>query len=411
MTALMLPLLVGFLGLAMDVGMWQMQKHRLQGAADQAAYSLAVAKAADATAQQARGEANSVLGRLGYVHGTGGVSINIQNPPTIGSFAGDTEAWEVRISRPQNLYFSSVFLDTAPTVVARAVAKAGGSPGWGCILSLSPSAANATSFTNNADAAAGCDVYTNSSAANALQCDNNCDIYGNTYTVGGNSVTNHGTLHGETNETGVDIAANPYSVLPVPTAASLTCTSTTAITAKSPSPSTIGPGVYCGGIDIAANKTLTMTPGVYYIKTKFNMAGNSTLNATGGVTIIILGDLCIGTGACAKEKGIGNNVTINLEAPTSGTYAGVALYMVGTGSSLKLQEFSNNVDLNVQGVIYAPHHKLSFHNNAQFSSGLCAQVVASVVSFENNADMGTECADTGVRQIGGDTSTETVMVE
>jgi len=411
MTAMTLPLLIGFMGLAMDVGVWQMNKHRLQGAADQAAYSVAIAKSKQANVTQARTEATALLARLGYVNGANGITVDIRNPPTAGAYTGDTDAWQVSISRPQTLYFSKLFLNSGPLVVARAVARAGGTPGWGCILSLHPTAAGANSFTNNADTAAGCDVYTNSSSASALQCDNNCDIFGNTYTVGGNAVTNHGTLHGDINDTGVSAATNPYAGLPVPTAASLTCTSTTAITAKSPSPSTISPGVYCGGIDVAANKTLTMTPGTYYIKTKFNMAGNSTLNATGGVTIILLGDLCLGTGACIKEKGLGNNVTINLTAPTTGTYAGIAMYMVGTGTTTVLQEFSNNVDLNIQGVLYAPHHKFSFHNNAQFNNTLCAQVVSAMVSFENNADMGANCDNTGVQRIGGTDAGPTEMVE
>ena len=256
----------------------------------------------------------------------------------------------------------------------------------------------------------GCDVYTNSSHTRALQCENNCDIYGNTYTVGNSYVTNHGTLHGAQNETGTSPVADPYAGLPVPST-SMACTSNTVITAKTSATSSITPGVYCAGIDVASNKTLTMAPGTYYIKAKFNMAGNSTLNAY-GVTIVLLGDLCVGTGTCVKEKGLGNNVTVNLEAPTEGVYAGVALYAVGTGTTIKMQEFSNNVDLNVVGAFYAPHHKFAFHNNAQFNPAMCAQVVAKVVVFENNADMGVDCDGTGVKQIQGQHgNSHTSMVE
>ena len=41
--ALMLPVLIGFVGLAVDVGLWQVNKRAIQGAADRAAYAAAIA--------------------------------------------------------------------------------------------------------------------------------------------------------------------------------------------------------------------------------------------------------------------------------------------------------------------------------------------------------------------------------
>lgn len=396
--ALMLPILIGFVGLAIDVGAWQAEKRNMQGAVDRAAYSAATAAVGGATKSQAIVEAKAEMASAGYSDGLGGVAITVNNPASAGSFASDPTSWEVIATKPQSLYFSAIFLSQAPSVSVRAVAVKGSKPSPGCILTLDPAASYATTFTNNAQVTdPACAVYTNSSSANALLCDNNCSIASDTYTVGGNLVTNHGTLAGKTNATGVPITPDPYASVPVPSSASLPCTYTSTVTIKSNQ--VINPGVYCGGINVNANNVLTLNPGTYYIKKFFNMGGNSVLQATDGVTLVLLDDACLGDGTCKKEKGLGNNITVNLTAPTSGTYAGIAIYAQGIKDTY--QEFNNNAALNIQGAIYAPGDSLNFHNNALFNSNMCAQIVAGRVYFENNATMGTDCANTGVNTIVG----------
>ena len=407
---LILPILIAALGLAIDVGMWQLEQRRIQSAADNAAYAAALAAAAGATSNDATTEATAFLATLGYIDGSNGITARISNPATTGNHSADPDSWEVHLTSAQPLYFASFFLADEPRIAARAVALGGSSdPSPFCILTLDSSGSGATTFTNNAVVPnANCNIYTNSSHLAALSCDNNCDIAGNTYTVGGNRVTNNGSLSGEVNQTGVSAAVDPYRDLPVPDPSTLACTRTTILNVSSNQ--TILPGVYCGGINVISNKTLTMSAGTYYVKTKFNMAGNSVLQATGGVTIVLLNDVCLGSGECRREKGIGNNVTINLTAPTTGDYAGIALLTQGTRNTY--QEFSNNVHLNIEGTIYAPGDSFYFHNNADFNSSLCAQLVAFRVNFENNASMGTNCETTGVRNIeNGDSSQQARLVE
>lgn len=408
--ALLLPILIGMLGLAIDAGMWQIDQRRLQGAADRAAYAAAVAAADGSTDAEATDEGLAILAQLGYPNGVSGLVSAINNPATGGNYSTDSMSWEVELSHTHQMYFASIFLSDAPTISARAVAVGGSSdPSPFCILTLDPSAAGATTFTNNARLVNdNCNVYTNSSHAAALLCDNNCDIAANTYTVGDTRVVNNGSLSGTINQTGVSPATDPYASLPVPSSATLNCTRSTLLTVNSNQ--TISPGVYCGGLKVNANKTLTMQPGTYYFRSKFDLSGNSTLNATGGVTIVLLDDLCLGNGGCRKEAGVGNNVTINLNAPTSGTYAGIALYAQGTTNTY--QEFSNNVTLNIQGAIYAPGDRFYFHNNADFNPARCAQIVAFRVFFENNASIGTNCESAGTLEItNGATGQSAHMVE
>lgn len=396
--ALMLPVLIGFVGLAVDVGLWQVNKRAIQGAADRAAYAAAIAAFNSASKTQATTEAKSTMASAGFVQGTAGVSITVNNPASSGSFATDPSSWEVIATAPQQTYFSSLFLGTGPTVSVRAVATKGTVSNGGCILTLNGSASGATLFTNNAKVVDDqCSIYTNSASSSALQCTNNCSIASDTFTVGGFSVANNGSLAGKTNKTAMAATPDPYASRTVPSSSGMTCTQTAKLSVNANM--TINPGVYCGGIDVAANNTLTMNAGTYYVKKLFNFGGNSKLEATSGVTIVLLDDACLGDGTCKKEKGIGNNVTLNITAPTTGTYKGIALYAQGTKNTR--QEFSNNVYLNIQGALYAPGDTFYFNNNATFDNTLCAQVVSNQVVFENNATMGTECDTAGVEKIGG----------
>ncbi|MEQ1499540.1 MAG: pilus assembly protein TadG-related protein [Novosphingobium sp.] len=407
--ALMLPLMVGFVGLAIDVGVWQVEKRAIQGAADRAAYSAATSALAGASKAQATTEGKATMASAGFAHGAASVNVTVNNPASTGTYSTDPTSWEVIVSKPQRLYFAGIFLSSAPSVSVRAVAVKGKTASPGCILSLDGSAAGATTFTNNAQVPNDkCAVYTNSASGSALLCSNNCNITSDTYTVGGNSVGGNSSLSGAINKTGIGAAPDPYASVPVPSSASMTCTATALLNIASST--TINPGVFCGGIAVGAGKVLTMSPGTYYIKKKFNMGSASTLNATGGVTIVLLDDACLGDGTCIKEKGLLDNITINLTAPTTGTFAGIALYAQGT--TMTRQEFSNNVALNIQGALYAPGDLFSFHNNSLFSNAKCAQVIGRRVNFENNATMGSNCDNTGVKQIvgpgGGPTKTKLV---
>jgi Flp pilus assembly protein TadG len=93
--ALMMPLLIGFSGLAMDVGVWQVNKRNLQGAADQAAFAAAIAASKGATTDQARMQAKAVMAEHGYLDGAEGLTLTISNPPTAGHFSGQSGYCEV----------------------------------------------------------------------------------------------------------------------------------------------------------------------------------------------------------------------------------------------------------------------------------------------------------------------------
>ena len=122
MTGLLATALMGFAGLAVDVGIWEMNLRNAQGAADLAAYSAAIGanKGADTTI-----EAKGVAASMGFIDGDSGVTVTVRHPPISGPHAGDSAAYEIIVQKPQQLYLAQLFLPKAPTVRGRAVARAG----------------------------------------------------------------------------------------------------------------------------------------------------------------------------------------------------------------------------------------------------------------------------------------------
>ena len=123
-TAGMAVVLMGFMGLGIDVGMLYRHKCVMQTAADAGALgggseiyrgqaSLITSSALAATAEN------------GYVHGTEGVTVTVNHPPLGGFYAGDTDAVEVLIAQPSPTYFMRLFGWTSVGILARAVAWAG----------------------------------------------------------------------------------------------------------------------------------------------------------------------------------------------------------------------------------------------------------------------------------------------
>src|SRR5262249_14536615 len=140
---LLAPAMVGFVGIGSEVGLWLYTRQTMQGAADSAALGAANAVATGYSGQK-RSEAIAVAARYGFVNGTNGTTITVNQPPTSGNFTATANAVEVIVRRPQPRIFSALFLRSNVSIAARAVARAGHS-GDACVLALDPTARGAIS--------------------------------------------------------------------------------------------------------------------------------------------------------------------------------------------------------------------------------------------------------------------------
>ena len=111
LAALALTAIAGFVGLGIDVSYWLTEQRNLQGVADQAAFSAAIAGSSD----PATGETNArgIAAQFGYIDGQKSVRLAVNTPPAQGAYASASYsniAWEVTISEVQPTFFTQIFM-------------------------------------------------------------------------------------------------------------------------------------------------------------------------------------------------------------------------------------------------------------------------------------------------------------
>jgi Flp pilus assembly protein TadG len=379
--AIMLPVLIGFSALAIDVGLWSFKSRQAQGAADQAAFSAAIAGNVGGNAVT---EARAITASMGFTHGAGGVTVDVVNPPATGAFAGSTTHWQVTVTQPQSLGLAALFTATAPTVVSRAVAGSGG--GGSCVIGLATSG-TAITFTNNSQLRQSeCGVYSNGNIS--IGNSNNVLIDADLYSAGTISQGNNAVVTG-TQSTGEPIFTNPYAGVTAPAA-------TGACIPQVVNGGNLLPGRYCNGFTLgnsSPNKTVNLAPGIYYIGQRFNVGQNFTFRGT-GVTLVF------DVPNPSTNVSIGNGNIFDIIAPTSGPLSGIA-FMSTTATNPSTFTFGNNNIISVQGAFYFPNSTLVMNNN--LDSSRCTQLVALRVTLSNNATMRASCPGSGIRGLGGGT--------
>ncbi|MEE8507200.1 MAG: pilus assembly protein TadG-related protein [Kiloniellales bacterium] len=161
-TAILIPVLLGFAGMSVDIGYWYANARLAQSAADSAAIagSLEVVRSGGNEAQiTAAALAQAV--NSGFSPGYGDtVTVNI--PPLSGPNAGRADFVEVVIVGSLNTFFSWIVFDEEPRVAARAVAKAGNTDT--CVWALNPSISGAVNVSGSAEVELSCSVFVNSSS-------------------------------------------------------------------------------------------------------------------------------------------------------------------------------------------------------------------------------------------------------
>jgi hypothetical protein len=220
----------------------------------------------------------------------------------------------------------------------------------------------------------------------ALNC-NGCTITGPTTVVGGDTVSNNGQLNGSPNRTYASAIADPY-------AATLTHAFLTARMSPQPCASPVlgsqtysGNCVKSGDLTFTGPGTIDLLPRTYWITDGGNLvlnglAGNIALTCRAcspgreGVTIIFTQGAA-GTIGTLLESG---NVTINLNAPGAGAYAGLLMVQDPVAGATN-GTIGSNAIWRLSGLIYFPNANLSFVGNIQTDTSNCLVAVANRLSF------------------------------
>jgi Putative Flp pilus-assembly TadE/G-like len=346
--AVAMAVILGFAGIVVDVGQLHYTNSRLQAAADAAAVSGALEIAycggtsncalMQVAAQKALVENGFTGSTLVTQCATGASSvltITVNNGPCASlndpNYA-NTNYVEVLVSEPQSTYFIRALGITSTTLTARAEATMGNLPF--CVDTLGSSG---TTFQNNGGTlTASCGILVNSTGSRAFVSNGGTVTASAIDVSGGDQIT--GSSVTPTPITNTPGLADPLSWVPTPTTGS--CTYPSAYLVNSGSV-TLMPGNYCGGI-ILNSGAATFSPGLYTI---------------GGSGLLVNGGSMTGNGATfyfqAGSAVFNGASSINLVAPTTGTYAGILFFQ--NSSDTSAATINGGAGSVFQGALYFPH--------------------------------------------------------
>jgi hypothetical protein len=385
----MIFVLLAFVGLAFDVGFVQWQRRRAQTAADAAAVAGAWAKQQGGSATT-DGKAGSAMN--GFADGSSGVTVTINNPPTGGSYTTDSSAVEAIVSQDAPSYFMRVLGFNILPVRARAVARQG--YGTACIYALNKTASDTLKISGSVNVNLGCGGIAESTSTSALDI-----VGGPTITMsngaslaatGGYKLDNNATITPANSVSGDDPSpGDPLSTLPMPAPdPTLPHYDATAVATNG---GTLQPGVYCGGIHLNSGVNVSFDAGLYILASGGLQINSATVTAN-GVTFYTTDDKsdawnCPGlTGN--KDAGpiqINSTANVTLTAPTSGAYAGIAMFQNRADTYNQTNTINGSSTSVFDGALYFPTTALNFSGAANPTGYMV--IVADTVAITGTAGL------------------------
>jgi hypothetical protein len=340
----------------------------MQGAADSAAYSAAIAKnVPPGTSSVFTAQAKSVAGSYGYVDASNNVTVTVNNPPLSGNYTANNFAIEVTIQQPQQASLSSIYMTTAPTLAARAVALL--TTASRCVYTLNPKASDSLHVDGGGVVTSACGLVVNSSSATAIT--NQGTISAPTVDiVGGYS----GTINSPKITTGIKPVSDPLFYVPAPSWVLGSCDHINY--SVSSGTVTLSKGVYCGGITIGGTAKVTLNAGTYIVMGGgLTVSGSANLSGT-GVTLYNTGNILYPY----KPVQFLDNSVVKLTAPTSGVLAGILIFqdrsIVSTLPNILMGSFT--------GALYFPTTPLVLNSGSDVTVPYTI-LVADTVSMQVNA--------------------------
>ena len=394
-----LPLLVGAAGLATDTIEWTLWKRELQRAADSAAIAGAYERVWGANETEATAAVSHDL------------TINQQTGmPLVGgypqvSFPADTgemrQQVRVVLAVQKRLPFSSLFMSAPPTIIARATAASVAGNGDACVHALETSAGKSgISITGNAEInMPDCTMHSNSPSSNSAYAKGSSEVYADAVSaVGG--IQESSSWHINSYDPYAPSLEDPFKDV-------------------TPNPS----DMKCAGEWVTKGKNVEWVPAVLDENTDFENAKDADGNdancfeslSVGSNTVLdqipdnfgpiyinggdanIQGDFsCTGcaivlTNQDSASTDIGElkvnaSSKINMSAPTSGEFAGIAIYQDrrAQDSPSAQNKVNGNSDSTITGALYFPSQELDYNGTGNTTAS-CTMFVARRIKFSGNS--------------------------
>ncbi|WP_458094602.1 hypothetical protein [Roseomonas sp. WA12] len=381
--------LLGMAGLAAEGTLLYLTRRDAQNGAD-----LAAMAAASAYQFRGRGAALAAATEIGIRNGFTSPAITVRNPPETGAMAGNSNAFEVRITGQVPITLGRAFTDRDHgTVAARAVALLHGTTP-ACLLALTGGVTiqNSSSFE-----AVGCAVGSNTPGVSVTIPQSNSSVRAR-------AVVAFGTCSG-CNNTRWTLAegfqehaaplSNPYEQLdrkPVPPG----CMPPPTMDAAGAIPVTGVTRAYCADVEVGNRSSITFRPGTYVFKDAALRVGSTASFACNGCTFIF-------TGTSPRNFNLSNMASITISAPSMNAddsdYDGIVIHRgrgaVGNAGNPNLI-MQSSASFNIKGGIYAPDSYVRVGSISSNTTTSCLALVGgtleigSLSSFRFNT---SGCAD------------------
>jgi Flp pilus assembly protein TadG len=366
LTALALPTMLGLGGLAFEGANWYQTKRAMQNAADAAV----VAAASNATAGYAT-EAKAVTAQYGFQDGVADTVVTASNSASCPS--GGTGCYSVTITRKLPLMLAQVVgfqgnatvngSQLAQQLQAVAVAAQATSPRSYCVLALASSGTSPGIRANGAPKAdlTGCSVMSNT------------DVLCNGHDLNADYGDAHGSSSGCGNAqtANVPTTSDPYSALSSNIPKDPSACAPPVPTKKSGPDNMIAAGSkswtlqrFCGSTQLLGDVTLTGANTVIVIENgDLDTDGYTIKTASGASATIIF------TGTDDYSHAPTGGGTIDITAPTSGVWSGIAIYQdPKLTAGVDISAAGNSPTWNITGLVYLPHSSVTFSGAVNKSS-------------------------------------------
>lgn len=397
-----IPIVLGGLAFGSEVAYWEFARRELQNQTDTAAFAAGTQVRSGKTADDALAAAQYVAVASKFRGDTD--NITVEFPPSSAPLTadgtdpnGDNSFVYVTINDTITRRFTKFFASNdSVSISAAAIARIeSGRPA--CVLALHPSSSGAISTGGSTTVTLnGCDIAANSISSSAIAATGN----GSSVTadcisaVGDVSVNNTYDLDCPEPIANGPVTADPYRNVPTPSTTD--CTSTNTFnqfpnqgsgTVRCYSGSS--GGVSVGNATLASNTTYVFrNTGTSQLTWRIN--GNRTVSGT-SVTLVFVGDWSVE---------LNGTSSLNITAPTTGTYRGLALY--GDRSANVDMDLSGNNNGKIVGAIYSPNRNSHINftgSSVAYSAGQCTQVIGGTVEFTGNSNFSTSCSNSGTTAI------------
>lgn len=389
--AISLTVLIGMVGLGVEVGAWYATKRHNQTAADSAALGAAysIADSGNNSQVQATAEANAALND---VVDSSLVDITAVSPPSSGAYATNNMAVEVTVVERPQLLFSSLFGNSVSlTVMATALTI---DPGPTCVLSLSKTATIGIQLNGSANLNLnGCGMYSNAddtptsmttSGGAQLQVVSDFFAMAGGYQANGSAVP----VLDIPIITEASQMQDPFAgqIPPLPTLANLVPYANPTFGVNDTWLGEVGGANaphFTNGLTFGSQADITIPPSVHEIY----VTGQLKINAGAKVN-------CICTFVLTDSSSyvtINGNADLQITAPSHNNlspldprYGGIAFYNAGgPGLSTQTSSFSGTGNTDIKGAIYMPNQRVEYRGTS--TAGIsCMRLIADTIVFIGN---------------------------